>query len=62
MRSRSMLKLTSYVSDVRPACDSRQQEFRQHLSHVQNELRQLERDAARQATQGKRPKKDDFQI
>ena len=37
-------------------------EFRQHLSHVQNELRQLERDAARQATQGKRPKKDDFQI
>jgi phage FluMu protein Com len=37
-------------------------EFREHLSHVQNELRQLERDAARQATQGKPPKKDDFQI
>ena len=38
------------------------EEFRQHLSKVQDELQQLERDAARQATQGKRPKKDDFQI
>ncbi len=38
------------------------EEFRQHLSKVQNELQQLERDAARQSTQGKRPKKDDFQI
>jgi hypothetical protein len=38
-------------------------EFRQqHLSHVRDEVAELERDAARQANKGKRPTKDDFEI
>ena len=39
------------------------EEFRrQHISHVRNELAELERDAARQSTPRKRPGKDDFEI
>jgi len=37
-------------------------EFRQRLSQVREELEGLERDAAREAKRGKRPKKGDFQI
>jgi phage FluMu protein Com len=37
-------------------------EFRQHLNHVRDEVAELERDAAREATKAPRPKKDDFQI
>jgi hypothetical protein len=37
-------------------------EFRQRLGQVRDELAELERDAAREAKKGKRPKKGDFQI
>jgi len=37
-------------------------EFRRHLSQVRDELAELERDAAREAHKGPRPKKGDFQI
>jgi DNA-directed RNA polymerase subunit RPC12/RpoP len=37
-------------------------EFRQRLGQVRDELAELEREAAREAKKGKRPKKGDFQI
>jgi len=37
-------------------------EFRQRLGKVRDELAELERDAARQAMKGTRPKKGDFEI
>ena len=37
-------------------------EFRQRLNQVRDELAELERDAAREAKKGPRPKKGDFQI
>ena len=37
-------------------------EFRQRLGKVRDELQELERDAARQAMKGTRPKKGDFEI
>ena len=37
-------------------------EFRQRLNQVRDELAELERGAAREATKGRPPKKDDFQI
>jgi hypothetical protein len=37
-------------------------EFRAHLSQVRDELAELERDAAREARKGPKPKKGDFQI
>ena len=37
-------------------------EFRERLGQVRDELAELERDAARQAMKGTRPKKGDFEI
>ena len=37
-------------------------EFRERLGKVRDELAELERDAARQAMKGTRPKKGDFEI
>lgn len=37
-------------------------EFRNRLGKVKEELEDLEREAAREARKGKRPKKGDFQI
>jgi len=38
------------------------EEFKRRLGKVADELKELEREAARQSMRGARPKKDDFEI